>query len=78
MDLFIKLVLFITNDFIIINLFNIFIYMLWATQPNYNSPPENKSEITNNDQIYATTIKSTLNPGFYHIRYDEQYMPELF
>ena len=43
----------------------------------YN-PPEHKSEITNNDQICATIIKNTLNPGFYHIKYDVKYMPELF
>ena len=40
--------------------------------------PENKSEITNNDQRCANTIKNTLNPGFYHIKYEEQYMPVLF
>ena len=48
------------------------------TQNNEYNPPENKSEITNNGQICATTIKYTLNPRFYHIKYDGKYMPELF
>ena len=56
----------------IIHIQNTYIYLCI-----YN-PPENTSEITNIDQICATTIKNTLNPGFYHIRYDEKYMPELF
>ena len=41
----------------------------------YN-PPENKSEITNNYQICATTIKNTLNPVL--PSYDGKYMLELF
>ena len=43
----------------------------------YN-PPENISEITNNDQICVNTIKNTSNPGFYHVKYDEKYMRSCF
>ena len=51
--------------------------MLWAIHPNYNRP-ENKSEMTNNDQICAQPVKKYIGPWFYHIKYDEQYMPEMF
>ncbi len=45
----------------------------------YN-PPE-KTDIVNNDQTLSKMFKpylNTLKPCFYHIKYDEQYMPELF
>ena len=44
---------------------------------SYNRP-ENNSEVTNHYQTCAKTIRNTLNPWFYHIKYDETYMPELF
>ena len=67
----------LTFPMFIVYMFEDFRYFVHFYLPGYN-PPENKSEITNNDQICATTIKNTLNPGFYHIKYDEKYMPELF
>ena len=64
------------NLFLII--FTFFIGRWPISRDALYNPPENKSEITNNDQTCATTIKNKLNPGFYHIKYDETYMPELF
>ena len=49
--------------FLFIFIYLFILYILWAAHPNYNRP-ENKSEMTNNDQTCANTIKNTLKPGF--------------
>ena len=42
---------------------DLFIYVVYLYFGVQYNPPENKSGITNNDQICATTIKNTSNPG---------------